>query len=391
MSTEYWFAYYWSLIQEWFSDLIDKFADLSFIIMVCTVGIILSIVLTVFMIIRLLNKFRQRAKAHKIIQKLNDRFYETLKTILTTRERIGYDDMADMLGLRRSEKINDMELFWLTLLLRDTLFEVCDDFANMDNLHTVLTLFNLDDYFFRVLRDGTLEQKIRITRALRYFDIHVRNEEAMAKMVRSKYFFVRKTAIFTRSWNDPNDALTFFNSDEFAQEYSRFDIMIFHDIIKRCVSTTSDLSDIMNRLNAHNSPRLRSMYIREIRYLNLVECCPMLVGLFENSANPDVNVQIVRTWGRLNWKEAEPVLMKSFSFQANKVKVATLRAIGTFLTGDAHDFLITSYLESYDYDVMIEAVKTLFKYKQAGLLHVDFLSISKEEDKELFNYFEEVF
>lgn len=388
---DYYIMYYFYLVKTFVLGVVDRFMGYSIIVQCCAIGVTLMIIVSIINIIRLTREYVRRNRDHKIIDRMHDRFYEPIKTILTTRETMGDANVALALNYDKSDDLGKHEKYWFSLLLRDVLFEVDDEYANMVNLHSIINVFHLDTYIADTIRTGTMEQKIRITRALRYFDIHINISDAIAKMSNSKRVSIRRNAIFTKAWNDPNEALMYFNSEEFVNNFSRFDMMIFHDIMRRSVSSTDDLTDIMIRLNSHDSPRLRSLYIREVRYLNLVECCPILIEIFESSSDSEINFQIARTWGKLKYKESEQILIKSFAFQANRVKVASIRAIATFATGNAEDFFISVYNDEYDYDVILEAIKALFTYRNQNLLSRPFMSIAKKEDQELFKYFEEEF
>ena len=393
MSFDFYIAYVYSLIKDYVLVLFDEFAGRSFVVQLSTTMVTLSVIASLVMAIKLFHTFTSRKADLKISRYINQKYYRKIYDLMSMPEKASYDYVAHTLNVQGRVMADFGKQYWLTLLLRDILFEIEDDDhnpVNMENLHTVIDVFELDEFFYRALRDGNLEQKMRITRTLRYFDVHIKNDEALAQMINSRYSFVRKNAIFTRAWNDPNDALTYFNSKDFDETFCRFDIMIFHDIMQRSITNEEDMSDLISKLQTQKTDSLRSLYIREIRFLKLTQCCDALTPLFEESVDPETSYQIVKTWGELSYKESEPTMMKGFPFQSNRVKVAILNAIANFLTGDASGFLVRAYKSAYDYDIKVESIRSLFAYHQHHMLNVDFKSISREEDRDLFNYFEKI-
>ena len=374
-------------------ELIDTFAGRSFIVQLSSTMVTLTLISMLVLAIKLQRTFASRKADMKISRYINQKYYRPIYDLMASPEKASYDYIAHKLNIQGPIAADFGKQYWLSLLLRDILFEIEDDDGNqvnMENLHTIIDVFELDEFFYKALRDGNLEQKMRITRTLRYFDVHIKNDEALAQMINSRYSFVRKNAIFTRAWNDPNDALTYFNSKDFDETFCRFDIMIFHDIMQRSITKEEDMSDLISKLQTQKTDSLRSLYIREIRFLKLTQCCGALTQMFEESVDPETSYQIVRTWGELNYKESEDTMMKGFPFQSNRVKVAILNAVSSFLTGKASGFLTRAYKSAYDYDIKVESIRSLFVYHQNHLLDVDFKSISREEDRDLFNYFEKI-
>lgn len=386
MNLEYYISYIWRYIATYCGYLVDMFASYPLMVRICAAGVTIIALGGFFTFIRLVKNYRKRHLEYKIINRLDDRFRESLRTIMLNPDTLSQYEVTRILGYNRSQPFSKKEFRWFVRLFRDVRLE-CEDKANMNNINTIMRSIDFDNFANDMLKTAPIDDRMRLTRSLRFLGNHLKMEETIAKLRKSKIVVLRKTALFTYAWNSPNEALAYFDSEEFEKYFCLYDMMIFHDIMKRNAERGYSFPDLLNWVSTKEKRQAKALFIREMRYLGISDKCADMVPIFKNSKDADMNREIVTNWGEFQYREAEPVMIELYSYQEEKVQRAILGAVSNLLTGNAEQFLIVAYQNATDYDVKIEAIKSLFAYYRAGMLHTDLDSLAISGDEELFKYF----
>ena len=389
MSFEYYILYSWRFFTARAERAIDTFAGYPLVIQICAVSITLICFAVLIVIMLLQSKYRKRHKEYRIINNLDSNFREPIKEIILETRKVSVDEVATRLNYKRSRPFTNREFRWFVRMLRDVRLE-CEDNANMENVQSIMKLIDFDSYMLYSLKHSSLDGKMRMTRSMRFLENHVKMDETISKLKKSKIVVLKKTAIFTYAWNNPNEALSYFDSETFEKYHCIYDMMIFHDIMKRNAQRGYSYPDLLAWVNTPQKKAAKPLFIREMRYLGINNKNEELVSIYQSSKDGAMNKEIVDCWNEFKYSEAEDMLIDTYSYQEESVQIAILRAINNFMTGKAGNFLRIAYDDAIDYDVKIEAIKALYGYYINNKLKADFDSLAKVGDEHLFKYFKEV-
>lgn len=388
MNFEYYISYLWGYLTTYVGHLITMFNEYPMMVRVCCIAVTLIALGAVNTFFQLLKQYRKRQSEYRIINKLDRRYKERIRSIILNPQNLTQYETVKQMGYNRAAPFTRREFRWFTRLLRDVRLE-CGDDANMTNVSSIMRGIDFDNYALNTLHSASLDAKMRLTRSLRFLDNHIKMDETIAKLRKSKIVVLRKTALFTYAWNNPNEALSYFESNEFEQYCCLYDMMIFHDIMKRNAKRGYSFPDILNWVSTKERKKSKALFVREMRYLGISDKCADMIPIFTGSKDADMNREIVTNWGEFKFAEAEPIMIESYSYQEEKVQRAILCSIRKLMTGNSAEFLKVAYQNATDYDVKIEAIKSLFAYYRNGNLGGDIEQLAKPGDEDLFKYFNE--
>lgn len=371
------------------SYFLDRFDGFPLVVQICSCGVLFMCLSCIIVIMFLIVKVVSRREDYSIIKRLDEKYRENIKRIILEPRNLSDVEVGDILQFDSKTPFKDNEFRWFIRLLRDVKLE-CEDKANSSNLQSIMRQIDFENYVQRGLKKSSIDDKIRITRSLRFLGNHMNIEEIISRLKKSKIVVLQKTAIFTYAWNNPNEALAYFESETFEKYHCLYDMMIFHDIMKRNCERGNALPDLLVWINTPEKKASKALFVREMRFLEIGSKCPDLIPVYNASKDGDMNVEIVDNWNHFNYVEAEPVMIQTYSYQEEKVKKAILRAVRNMKTGNAGEFLVRAYGEATDYDVKIESIRSLFTYSNLGFLKTDLDSLAQPGDEHLFKYFKNV-
>lgn len=389
MNLEYYISYLWGYITTYALHLINVFADYPLVIQICSIGVTLFALAALVVFFMLIKLYRKRHKEYKIINNLDSKYREPLRNIILEKDNLSVYEVARLMKYNRSEPFTKREFRWFTRLLRDVRLE-CEDKANENNVNSIMRAIDFDTYAAYTLKHASLDGKMRLTRSLRFLGNHIKMDEAIAKLRKSEVVVLRKTALFTYAWNNPNEALKYFDSKEFETYCCLYDMMIFHDIMKRNASRGYSFPDLLNWINIPERKKSKALFVREMRYLGISDKCEALIQIYKESKDAIMNKEIVTNWGFFKYQDAEQLMIDTYSYQEEVVQCAILEAIRNIMSGKASEFLYSAYMDATDYNVKIESIKSLFAYYRHGNLNIDIEQIAKPGDENLFKYFKEI-
>ena len=126
-----------------------------------------------------------------------------------------------------------------------------------------------------------------------------------------------------------------------------------------------------------------------MRRFNQGEYCPQLKDLFQQTCHKKLIEEISRTWGYLNYKESEKMLVDSLIMQPDDTKVAIMHAITRMITGNSLNVLVDEYKEATNPHVRFEALRCLYNYGKEGLAKFhEFEANHAQEEDIFFSFFE---
>lgn len=268
----------------------------------------------------------------------------------------------------KSEKVTD-----LILLIRNELQQGGE--LNLINYKNSLAVFNLSGFWEKQVRVSGLVKRKRAMQMINVLDGGF-NTGLLSKSVFHKNSYLRKIARQVHAEQDNYNPYRFME-ENFDEDFTSLDKIRLHAaLIKR--SKLGKLPDLLRWVHNSKNKQYISFIIQEIGYFKQFEAAPSLLDLLDTHESHDVRIQIIQTFGVLEFEDCVPHLIKRFPLETTAVREAIVEAFGKIRTEKTLQFLLDAYQHTDDDNFRIILVRAISRHEKKG---EDSLSDLKQEGR----------
>lgn len=351
-----WLRYYLSYLQFIFTGY-PLVVRISVFIVTCI--LVLSILLALFVTFFYIHKVRGNRVKYHIRKKYSDNVHE----IITSDVKYGSKEIVDKLNLG-NKKLSYLEKRWFTSLIgymRIELGEKC----NMDNLHTVVDVCNLHDFFERELQYSDIKHRVRMLRFLTILEEEVPGSKIIPLQF-TRFESVRKSAQYAYMLTDNSNAFTYFSSPFFQSDFCLLDKVDINYVLKRRQKSGRSLPDLGYWANQVENQDAKSVFVAEARHLNEPKYCKDFSHIFLTSTEDRLKSQIVVTWNVLNYNDGKFILFDLYSKQSEFVKAYILKSISRSESVNSLEFIENAVENAGSLKVKFAGAEALYNYSEEG-------------------------
>lgn len=392
---QYYFELIWTWVSEYVTYLYETFMEFAPVIKIAAISLTFSLLLIVFTLIRILINGRRNRKWRKYTKKLEDKYGEGVRYILSEEAdpKMTRKQIKEVLELedndRDNKKLlkNDKEkLSFCRMVYR---YRIADD-AAMDrkqNLHVLIDIFDLQSYLENAVNHGSMKLKAEVLVMLRAFKLPV-NQWIANQLLNSRRLRLRRLAMYASIMSSSNTDLEYFESEFFDNNCCVYDEIQLGYVLERRKSMKRNIPNLAQLALLQKNPETQAIFVRLMHQFDQKEYCADLEELFNRSGSKELIHEICRTWGYLGYTESEQLLQDVIMTQSDDTKVAIMHALTRMGTGKSLDVLHDGYVNSGDPHVKFEALRCLYNYGPEGRAKFHELeSKATEKEKMHFEFF----
>lgn len=392
---QYYFELIWTWISEYVTYLYDIFREFAPVIKIAAISLTLSLLLIIFTLFRIAFRSFRNRKWNKCRKKLEDRYGEGIKHILSEEAdpKMTRRQITELLDLDESDvknnKLlkNDKErLSFCRIVYRH---RIADDAAvdRKQNLHILIDIFGLQPFMENIVNHGSMKLKAEVLIMLRAFKLPI-NQWISNQLLNSRRLRLRRLSMYASIMSSSNTDLEYFESEFFDKHCSTYDEIQLGYVLERRKSMNRKIPNLAQLALLQKNPTTQAIFVRMMHQFDQKEYCADLEELFYRSSDKELVQEICRTWGYLGYTDSEPMLQKVLITQSDDTKVAIMHALTRMGTGKSLHVLHDGYQNNGDPHVRYEALRCLYSYGPEGRAKFHELeSAASEKDKMYFEFF----
>lgn len=400
MNSISWIVYYVNLwlayITYWLSLIYNKYCEYPIEVRIAIIFIMFSLCGIAVLTLLTLGRISYRSQKKKTMRRLEKRFGKAVEYLLSDdcKPNMSRLEVIELLGVEK-ELDNKKNVFRdnkeKMLFCRMVYFKCISPNAvnrRYDNLHQLINLFSLREFLEKTTSIGNYKKKRDALSMLRTFKMYV-SPWVINQLHVSKNKYVQRLAKYASIMSSSDTDLDYFETSFFDDNCCIYDEIELGYLLQRRRKNGVRLPNLANWALHQKNPNTQCVFVRLMRRFNQGEYCPQLKDLFQQTCHKKLIEEISRTWGYLNYKESEKMLVDSLIMQPDDTKVAIMHAITRMITGNSLNVLVDEYKEATNPHVRFEALRCLYNYGKEGLAKFhEFEANHAQEEDIFFSFFE---
>lgn len=376
----------------------DQFREFAFIIQVAAISVTVCALLIIYMLLRLLVKSRKRRKRKKILKRLDKRYGDGIRHLMSaeSKQDLTREEIIEILDLKKDNKSNNYanllkkgrdKWAFCKLVYQSRISDEAEQ-DRTQNIQTLLRIFELPQFLEAVVNRAKMDKKVEAMTMLNAFKLTV-NMWIANSMLGSKRNRAKRVASYASIMTNSNSDLEYFESDFFDNNCCIYDEIQLGYILQRRKSSKRKIPNMAHFAHIHKDPQAQCIFIRMMRQFNQKEYCAELEELFQHQSDKSVIEEISRTWGYLKYVEGEELMRDMMFTQSDDTKVTIMHALARLNTGQSLSSIVDAYQHSGSQRVRFEALRSLYNYGPIGKAKFNEirLAATKEEDLRMFEFF----
>lgn len=376
----------------------DQFREFAFIIKVSAIAVTVCAIMIIYMLIRLWVKSHKRRKRRKILRKLEKRYGEGIRHVMSaeSKENMTREEILEVLDIKDSNTTNYANLLkkgkdkmaFCRLVYQARISDAAEQ-DRTANIQTMLRIFDLPQFLEAVVNRGKNDKKVEAMQMLNAFKLTV-NMWIANRMIGSKNNRSRRVATYASIMTNTNSDLEYFESDFFDNNCCIYDEIQLGYILQRRRSSKRKIPNMAHFAHIHKNPQAQCIFIRMMRQFNQREYCSELEELFQHQSDKSVIEEISKTWGFLRYNEGEEQMIDMMLTQPDDTKVTIMHALTRLNSGQSLGAIVDAYQHSGSQRVRFEALRSLYNYGMIGRAKFDELKLKAKDENEqrLFAFFD---
>lgn len=322
------------------------------------------LVITVFiplfcLLIFLFAKIRKNYSANDQLKRsIRDRYEDRIFHIMTTKEVYSHNTIHEIMrcnvGKLSGKKKN---------AFTKTVLNIYSNEKNINeyNYRNLINYLELQQYWEKKLKTGTIISRLRALRKLDDFNIEMTGV-VIASLTNNRNTFLRKRARSYYLHLSKNSPYKFLNED-FDRTFNNWDKIELHNVLME--KADEGIPNLTQWIKNSNNSEFKCFLVDEIKYLNQKEGCLYLLEIIDT---PDIELRkhCVEALGDLKCKAAEEKLIKSYTQQPLIIQQSIIKTVRKLYTGEALAFLEEAYLTAHDSDTKMIALYAIYNYGSVG-------------------------
>lgn len=393
------FSYWYNLVETFFVTgftwLYQHFIDFAWIIKVAAISLTVSAVLILISIFRIIKLAFQRRSWNRINKRLMKKYGDGLTYILSkeAKPNMTRDEVLEALGLNENDTATkELLKNWKEKLAFSRLLyqqRISDDSAlgRQRNVQVILGIFGLQEFLESVINKDKMKYKVEAMTMLRSFKVNT-NQWVANQLINSKRKRVQRLAMYSSIMSSSNTDLGYFESEFFDENCCLYDEIQLGFILQRRKSSNRVIPNLAHWAHMQKNPSTQCVFVRLMRQFDQREYCNELEDLLTYNTDKELVQEISRTWGYLDYREGEDIMMELLFTQPDDTKVAIMHALTRLNTGKSLNALVDAYTNSGSPHVKFEALRCLYQYGEVG--HTKFMELEMKasaQDRKLFEFF----
>lgn len=339
-----------------------KFIGYPFVVRICiavvTLCTLFYFLLSLYLALGIFRRQREKRNFNRILQ----RFYEPLKTVLADRENHSVDEIARTVDHDVKKRLKHQQMRDLVLVLiriKSELGEKINDY-NMQNVQGV---FKVGSFFEREIQFGRPRNKVQALLSIQSINGYV-SEAVLVRFLYHRRLELRHAARFAYMWLSQNNPFRFFDEDT-TMKLSRWNMAEIHMILCHREKMGFVVPSFLKWVNSSVEDNVKAFFVSEIKLFDQRENCEPLLGML-NTKTWTLRNEIVRTLGAMNYLEAEPRFVGIYEVQPEYIKQNILTAVTGLQTGAGLGFLHEAYEKADDMSTKLRALQCIYAYGPQG-------------------------
>lgn len=389
----YWLYSVIAWITHWMANLKGIYASYSTEIQIAICIIIGSVVLIVTLVLVMLQRSYKEWQEKKSMNKIKDNLEDVVKAIIwedgapdLTMDEItilvkGHaPDVQKLLKTKRDKRL-------FCRMVYDYLITDKGELCNINNLHKLLELFDMKRFLELEMDHGKIKRKVYSMNMMNIFRLNI-NPWLINTILQSKSPQVCRQAMYSSAMSGVESNLDYFESEFFDKNSCTKDEIELGYALQRRKEAGLDLPNLARLAHFHKNTKTQCIFVRLMNRFKQKNYCHQLEDLFVNSRNKALTSEIATTWGFLDYKAGEPLLIEALPTQSDKTKIALMQALARLKTGHAIDVLAEGFTNTVNPELRLEALRCLYNYGEEG--HKRFIQLEErrtEKDKAYFEFF----
>ena len=334
-------------------------------------------------------------KLRKLQRRIEEKYGQGMDYMLSAdaQKRMSEQDIASVFGIEhdaigkeilknRSEKEQFVQIFYQRFITKRS------ESANRENITSLLYLFGIPDFLEKEVSLRSMKHKVNAMSKIRTFKLPV-SPWVINKLLSSKYLRVQRLAMYTNIMLSSDSDLDYFETDFFDKHCCIKDEIELAYSLQRRRKSGRKLPNLARWANLQKNERSQCMFVRLMRRFNQLQYCNQLTELYKTQPRKKKLIEeISRTWGYLDYKEGEDLLIDALLIQPDDTKVAIMHALTRFATGKSLGALLEGYYNTTNPHVRFEALRCIYNYGEEGRAKYHELEENALDiDKKFFDFF----
>lgn len=392
-------SYYYNVGLTWFTYyltyIIEEFREFPTVVKIAAIGLTFCVLLILWTVGRLIYQWFRNRRLSKVYNRLQDRFGEGVKYILSREAKPNLTRQEELNVLHLSESdvqgkslLKDYRerLCMCRLIYRARISEEAS-LGRRKNLHVLLRIFNMQEFLEYLINKDRMRLKTEALHMLRAFKLPI-NPWVANQLMNSKRFRVRRLAMYASIMSSSNMDLEYFESEFFDENCCIYDEIQLGYVLQRRKHARRKIPNLAILALKQKNPSTQCVFIRLMRQFNQKDNCSELEELFQLNSESQLIEEISRTWGYLKYAEGEDLMNEVLLTQSDSTKITIMHALTRIGSGRSLNTLLDSYHNNGDPQVRYEALRCLWNYGEIGREKFNELeSQATPADKLLFKFF----
>lgn len=339
-----------------------KFIGYPIVIRICIAVVTLCVVFYLFLALYLMYGIYRRQREKKTYNRIYNRYYEPLKTVLADRENHTVGEIARKVDhdVKKSLKRQEMRFLVQVLIkIKSELGSKINDY-NMQNVQGV---FKVGSFFEREIQFGRPRHKIQALLSIQSVNGYV-SEAVLVRFLYHRRIELRHAARFAYMWLSQSNPFRFFDEDV-TMKLSQWDMAEIHMILRHRQDMGFVVPSFLKWVNSSVEDNVKAFFVSEIKLFDQRDNCPPLLEMI-NTKTWTLRNEIVRSLGGMNYVEAEPKIVEIYDVQPEHIKQNILTAVADLKSGLGLGFLHEAYERADDMATKLCALKYIYGYGESG-------------------------
>ena len=346
------------IIEYYLYYLYYTFLGFPFIIRVAvsviTIFIPLYLIIS-FRFAKIRNRYNGKKRLQKIFQK---KYGSQVKRIITSEKIYLPDEIASEIQCN-VKKLSGRKKRTLTNNILHLRYN--EKYVNETNYRNIIAYFNLQQYWERKLKYGSMASRQRALRKLDDFNIEVPGA-VIASLTNNRNRFLRKRARSYYMHLSKNSPFKFLD-ENFDHTFNGWDKIEIHRILSK--KADEGLPSLTQWIKNSENSEFRCFLVDEIKHLKQKESCYYLLEIL-NTEDIELRRHCIETLGELKCQLAEKKLIEGYQQQPIIIQQCIIKAIQKLNSGKALSFLEEAYFDAHDSESKLIILHAIYNYGEAG-------------------------
>ncbi|NDV78347.1 HEAT repeat domain-containing protein [Dysgonomonas sp. 511] len=347
------------LIEYYLYYLYYTFLGFPFIIRVAVVALTIFAPFYCFVFLSFAKEKKKYDEKRKLQKVLKNKYADEIKHIITSPDMYYPEDIASRLNCNVKKLSGRKKRIITNILL---FFRSKEKNINEENYRSVIIYFNLQQFWEKKLKYGSMASRQRALRKLDDFNIEIPGA-VIASLTNNKNQFLRKRARSYYMHLSQNSPFKFLD-ENFDNTFNQWDKIEIHRILSK-KAEDEKLPSLTQWIKNSKNSAFRCFLVDEIKLLNQKESCYYLLEILDTQ-DMKLRRHCIEALGELKCHLAEKRLMENYQQQPVTVQQSIIKAIQKLNSGEALSFLEEAYFDAHDSESKIIILHAIYNYGTAG-------------------------